>query len=104
MINAVPFLFGPLESPPHVTGQAGGVGLDQGKTPENPSNNSFTKIFRNQTVAGSLLNSVSTTRSGEDGGRGLNLDWLVGTQAVSGDTLPSLYLASLLENNGQGVP
>ena len=102
MMNAVPFLFGPLDSPPHMTGQAGGVRLDQGKTPENPSNNSFTKIFRSQTAAGSLLNSVSTTRSGEDGGRGLNLDWLVGTQAVSGDTLPFLYLANLLENNGQG--
>lgn len=104
MVNAVPFLFGPLDSPPHMTGQAGGVRLDQGKTPEDSSHNSFTKIFRNQTGAASFPNSVSKTRSGEDGGRGSNLDWSFGTQAVSGATLPSLYLANLLENKGQGAP
>jgi hypothetical protein len=103
MNNALPILFGPLESPPHVTGQAGGVGRDQAGTTENSSINLFAKIFRNQTTAASFLNSVSKTRSGEDGG-GSKLDWLHGTQALSGDTLPSLYLASLLENNGQGVP
>ncbi|HSF08236.1 MAG TPA: hypothetical protein VLA60_02420 [Nitrospirales bacterium] len=104
MINALPILFGLLESPPHVTRQAGGVGLDQAGTTENPSKNLFAKIFRNQTTAASFLNSVSKTRSGEDGGRGSKLDWLHGTQALSGHTLPSLYLASLLENNGQEVP
>lgn len=104
MINAVPFLFGSLENPPHVTGQAGGVGLDQAGTTENPTKNLFAKIFRNQTTAASFLNNVSKTRSGEDGGRGSNQDWLFGTQALSGDTLPSLYLVSLLENRGQGIP
>lgn len=104
MINAVPFLFGPLESPPHVTGQTGGVGLDQAGTTENPTKNLFAEIFRNQTTAASFLNNVSKTRSGEDGGRGSNLDWLFGTQALSGDTLPSLYLVGLLENKGQEIP
>lgn len=104
MINAVPFLFGPLESPPQVTGQAGGAGLDHAGTTENPTKDLFAKIFRNQTTPDSFLNNVSKTRLGEDGGRGSNQDWLFGTQALSGETLPSLYLASLLENNGQEVP
>lgn len=104
MINAVPFFFGPLESPPHVTGQTGGVGLDQAKTTENPSNNSFAKIFRDQSAAASFLNSVSNTTPGKDEGRVSNLELLLGTQAVSGDTLPSLYLARILEDNEQRVP
>lgn len=104
MINAVPFFFGPLESPPHVTGQTGGLGLDQAKTTENPSNNSFATIFRDQSAAAFLLNSVSNRTPGKDEGRVSNLELPLGTPAVSGDNLLTLYLAGILAEDEQRVP
>jgi hypothetical protein len=58
MINAFPFLLGPLESPAQGNGQTGGVGLEQSKTPGNPSDNPFAKILLDQSVALSLLKSL----------------------------------------------
>nr|MBA3613113.1 hypothetical protein [Nitrospirales bacterium] len=103
MINAVPFFFGPLESPPQVTGQPGGVRLDQAKTTESPSNNSFEKIFRDQSTAASLLNSVSNTTPGKDEGEVSNLELPLGTPSVSGDNLLTLYLAGVLAKDEQRV-
>lgn len=103
MINAVPFFFGPLDSPPHVTGQTGGLGLDQGRTTENASNNSFAKIFRDQSAAASFLNSVSHARPGKDEGELSNLDLPLGTRIVSGDNLLTLYLARVLAEDEQRV-
>ncbi len=104
MINAVPFFFGPLESPPQMTGQTDGVGLEQAKTTENPFNHSFAKIFRDQSAASSLLNSPSNTTPMKDSGRVSNLELPLGTRAVEVAELLSLYLAGVLAEDEQRVP
>lgn len=104
MINAVPFFFGPLKSSPHVTGQAGGLGLDQAKPRENHPNHSFAKIFHDQSAAASLLNRVSNMTPGKDEGKVSNFELPVGTPAGSGDNLLTLYLAGVLAEDEQRVP
>ncbi|WP_447962292.1 hypothetical protein [Nitrospira sp. Ecomares 2.1] len=104
MINALPFFFGPSESPPHVTGQTGGLGLDQAKTTENSSNHLFAKIFRDHSGPDSFQNGVSNTTSGKDGGKVSNFELPLGTTAVSGDNLLALYLAGVFAEDGQRVP
>ena len=51
MIDALSLFFGPLESPTPGNDQTGGVGLDQTKLSENPSDNPFAKILRDQSAA-----------------------------------------------------
>ena len=128
MINALPFFFGPLVSPTPGNGQTGGVGLDQAKTPGNPSENPFAKILRDQSVAFSSPESLPLIIQSEDqkplpdlesppGNPNLSLQVLVGPdlpvdlfRQSSADTAarplafegqPNLYPVTLLESAGQ---
>ncbi|MDH3502982.1 MAG: hypothetical protein OEZ41_05975 [Nitrospirota bacterium] len=82
-----------------MTSQTGGVGIDQAKTTENPANNPFAKIFRNQSAADVLLNSLSNTISGNDEERVAIFESFPYTQAAPGDLLPYLYLAKALKGD-----
>ncbi|GJL70797.1 MAG: hypothetical protein NPIRA06_34320 [Nitrospirales bacterium] len=103
MINAVPFFFGPPESPSHVTGQTGGLGLDQAKTTENSSNHLFAKIFRDHSGPDSLQNNVSNTTPGKGEGKLSNFELPLGTTVVSDDNLWDLFLAGVLAEDEQRV-
>lgn len=97
MINALPFLLGPLMKPIQGTGQTGETGLDQPQTPENSFNNPFAKILRDQSVTSSLLKSLPLTVLSADQKRLPDLESLPGKpdlspQILAGPDMPVDFL------------